>query len=138
MVVYSDSLIHLEFDPKTEILKVKWPHLVDEPMLIVRPTFSKIFETIKYFNVSKLLVDTKNSDTNIPAEDFRKLSHEFVEILAASNINMLARIIYAQPQREIRAKILTDELSHRLGSTFKSREFEAEKSALLWLKSDEN
>jgi len=137
MVIYSDSLLHLELDPKTDILKVKWPHLVDEPMLIVRPTFSKIFDTIKYFNVAKLLVDTRNTNTNIPAEDFKKLSREFVEVLADSNLKKLARIIYAQPQRELRAKIFIEALTDRLGSTFKSREFDDEKSALAWLENDE-
>jgi len=138
MVIYSDTLLHLELDPATEILKVKWPHLVDEPMLIVRATFSKIFDTIKYFNINRLLVDTRNTSTNIPAEDFRKLSEEFIEILIASDLKKLARIVYAEPQREIRAKMLTDELTARLGASFQSREFDDEKAARTWLESDEN
>lgn len=86
MVIYSDSLIHLEFDPKTDILYVKWPHLVDEPLLIVRPTINKILDAVKYFNVGKMLVDTKDSNTNIKEEDFKKLSEEFITVLANSNL----------------------------------------------------
>jgi hypothetical protein len=138
MVIYSDTLIHLEFDPKTDILKVNWPHLVNESILLVRPVISKILESIKYFNVSKLLIDTKDTKTNIREEDFRKLSKEVVAALASSNLKKLARIIYAEPQREIRARILIEEISARLGATFESREFTDEKSALAWLESDEN
>ena len=138
MVIYSDSLIHLELDPKTDILKVNWPHLVDEPMLIVRPTIAKILDSIRYFNVSKLLIDTKDTGTNIKEEDFKSLNKEVVAILAISNVKKLARIIYAEPLREIRAKILTDALSERLGTSFKTREFNDENSALAWLENGEN
>ena len=100
MVIYSDSLIYLDFDPKTDILWVKWPHLVDEPMLIVRPTIDKILETIKYFNVTKLLVDTKNTNTNIPEEEFKRMSKEFVSALSTSNLKKIARVVYAEPVRE--------------------------------------
>src|SRR5688572_6121779 len=100
MVIYSDSLIHLEFDPKADILKVNWPHLVNESIVLVRPVISKILDSIKYFNVNKLLIDTKDTKTNIREEDFRKLSKEFVAVIASSNLKKLARIIYAEPQRE--------------------------------------
>ena len=136
MVIYSDSLIHLDFDPKTDILKVNWPDLIEEPMLIVRPTINKILDSIKYFNVSKLLIDTKDTDTNIREEDFRKLSQEFVAALATSNLKKLARIIYAEPIREVRARILIEELSVRLGNEFISQEFTDKNKALAWLESD--
>ena len=138
MILYSDSLMYIDFDPKTDILWIKWPHLVDEPALIVRPTIGKILETIKYFNVSKLLIDTKNTGTNIPEDEFKKLSKEFVEALESANVKKLARVIYAEPVREIRAKILVDELSEKLGSDFKTREFNDVKSAYAWLENDEN
>src|SRR6187402_3139561 len=102
MEIYSDSLIYLDFDPNTDILWVKWPHLVDEPMVIVRPTIGKVLETIKYFNVTKLLVDTKDSSTNIPEEEFRRLSKEFVTALSASNLKKIARVVHATPLREKR------------------------------------
>ena len=82
MIIYSDSLIYLDFDPQTDILWVKWPHLVDEPSIIFRPTIEKIKETVKYFHVGKMLVDTKNTGTNIPEDEFKKLSKEFVEALS--------------------------------------------------------
>src|SRR5688572_27564701 len=106
MVIYSDNLIYLDFDPKTDILWVKWPDLVDEPSIIVRPLIKKIMETVQYFHVGKLLVDTKNTGTNIPEEEFKKLSREFVSGLTSSNLKKLARVVYAEPLREIRARIL--------------------------------
>ena len=136
MVIYSDSLIYLDFDPKTDILWVKWPHLVDEPMLIVRPTIGKILETIKYFNITKLLVDTKNTNTNIPEEEFKRLSKEFVSGLSSSNLKKIARVVYAEPLREIRARILLDDLSAWFAPDLQIRECEEVKSAFAWLESD--
>ena len=137
MVIYSDSLIYLDYDPKTDILWVKWPNLVDEPMLIVKPTIEKIPETIKYFHVSKLLVDTKNTNTNIPEEEFKRMSKEFVEALSTSNLKKVARVVYAEPLRELRAKILLDDLSAWLAPDLKIREFQDVKSAFAWLESEE-
>ena len=138
MVIYSDSLIHLDFDPKTDILTVNWPHLVNESIVLVRPVISKVLDAIKYFHVSKILIDTKDTKTNIREDDYRKLSKEFVEVVASANLKKLARIIYAEPQREIRARILIEELSDRLGAAFKYQEFTDEKGALAWLENDEN
>ena len=138
MVIYSDSLIYLDFDPKTDILWVKWPNFVDESMVIVRPTIDKILETIKYYHISKLLVDTKDTHTNIPEEDFKILAKEFVLSLASSNLKKVARVVYAEPLRELRAKILLDQLEVWLTPDFQSREFTDIKSAFAWLESDEN
>jgi hypothetical protein len=138
MIIYSDSLIYLDYDPKTDILWVKWPHFVDEPSLIVRPTIDKILESIKYFNVGKVLIDTKNTGTNISEEEFKKLSKEFVAALSSANLKKLARVIYAEPIREIRARILIDALSEQLGADFKSQEFTDVKSAFAWLEKEEN
>ena len=138
MVIYSDPLIYLDYDPKKDILWIKWPHLVDEPMVIVRPTIDKILESIKYFQVSKLLVDTKDTSTNIPEEDFKKLAKEFVLSLASSNLKKIARVIYAEPKRELRAKILLDQLTAWLAPDFQSKEFTDIKSAFAWLESEEN
>ncbi len=137
MLIYSDSLIYLDYDPKTDILWVKWPDLVDEPMLIVKPTIDKIPETIRYFHVTKLLVDTKDTRTNIPEEEFRRMTKEFVNGLEDSNLKKVARVVYAEPKREIRAKILLDELAARLSPDLKTREFPDVKSAFAWLENDE-
>ena len=138
MVIYSDSLIYLDFDSQTDILWVKWPHLVNEPLEIARPAIDKIIETIKHFQVSKLLIDTKDTSTNIPEEDFKILAREFVLSLATSNLKKVARVIYAEPKRELRAKILLDQLAVWLTPDFQSREFTDIKSAFAWLERDEN
>ena len=133
MVIYSEKLIHLDIDPKTDILKIKWPNLVDEPISVVQPAIDKILKSIRLFQVSKLLIDTKDTKTNISEEDFRKFSKEFIEVLIPTNLKKLARIVYAHPLREIRAQILIEDLSAWLSPDFESREFTDEKSALAWL-----
>ncbi len=138
MVVYSDSLIHLDLDPKTDILKIKWPSLVDEPMSVVQPAMSKILKSFELLQVSKLLIDTKDTRTNISEEDFRKLSKEIIAVLAPSKLKKLARIVYAEPLREKRARILIEDLTAWLSPDFESQEFTDEKSALAWLENDEN
>jgi hypothetical protein len=137
MVIYSDSLIFIDFDPKTDILWVKWPHLVDEPMVIVKPAIGKILEAMKYFNATKLLVDTKNTNTNIPEDEFKRMSKEFVSALSTSDLKKVARVVYAEPVREIRAKILLDDLAAWLEPNLKIREFQDVKSAFAWLESEE-
>jgi|SRR5688572_3408584 len=136
MVIYSDPLIYLDYYPETDILWVKWPHLVNEPMEIARPAIDKILEAIKHFQVTKLLVDTKDSSTNIPEEDFKNLSREFVLSLASSNLKKVARVVYSEPIRELRAKILLEQLALWLAPDFQSREFTDIKSAFAWLESD--
>src|SRR5688572_29758030 len=136
MVIYSDSLIHVDIAPKADILKIKWPDLEDEPISVLRPAMNKILKSMNLLQVSKLLIDTKDTKTNISEEDFRKLSKEFIEVLAPTNLKKLARIVYAEPQREIRAKIFIEDLSSWLGPDFESREFTDEKSALAWLEKE--
>lgn len=133
MVIYEDALIYLDYDSKTDILWIKWPDLENEPMSEVRPAINRILETIKAYRVKNLLIDTKDTKTNIPEDEFKVMAKEFVLGLADSDIKKIARVIYAEPTREIRAKILMEQLTAWLAPEFENREFTDIKSAFDWL-----
>ncbi|PIQ21289.1 MAG: hypothetical protein COW65_09970 [Cytophagales bacterium CG18_big_fil_WC_8_21_14_2_50_42_9] len=135
MIIHTDSLMELVYEPKTDILSVKWPDLIDVPISVIQHSFSKLVDSINHYHITKLLLDSKSTVSNVSDEEYKPLAMKLVMSLGATSLKKIARIISEDQLRENRAKTYSQELQSQMTLNFKSKEFDNKESALAWLTS---
>jgi len=133
MIIHTDSLMELVYEPKTDILSVKWPDLVDVPISVIQHSFSKLVDSINHYHITKLLLDSKGTVSNVSDEEYKPLAMKLVMSLGTTSLKKIARIISEDQLRENRAKTYSQELHSQITFKFKSKEFDNKESALAWL-----
>jgi len=138
MIIHTDSLMELMYEPKTDILSVKWPDLIDVPVSVIQHSFSKLVDSINHYHITKLLLDSKGTVTNIPDEEYKPLAMKLVMGLASTSLKKIARVISEDQLRENRAKEYNREVQSQMTFKFKNKEFDDKETALKWLASTED
>jgi len=138
MIIHSDSLMELVYEPKTDILSVKWPDLIDVPASVIQHSFSKLVDSINHYHITKLLLDSKGTVTNIPDEEYKPLAMKLAMGLASTSLKKIARVISEDQLRENRAKEYNREVQSQMTFKFKNKEFDDKETALKWLASTED
>jgi len=135
MIIHTDSLMELVYEPKTDILSVKWPDLIDVPISVIQHSFSKLVDSINHYHITKLLLDSKGTVSNVSDEEYKPLAMKLVMSLGTTSLKKIARIISEDQLRENRAKTYSQEIQSQMTLKFKSKEFDNKESALAWLTS---
>ena len=138
MIIHQDGLLVLHYEPSTDILIVKWPDLLDVPSAVIEHSFSKLIQSINNYHITKLLLDSRGSRSNVPDAEYKPLALQLIIGLAATRLQKIARLISNDQVRETRAKNYSQEVQNTMRFTFKSQEFEDQESALAWLTSNES
>ncbi len=136
MIIHKDNLIELSFDPKSDILSLKWPNLIDIPSTVVEQTFNHLADTIKHYNITKLLLDSKGTVTNLPDEEYKPLTFKLFQEFIKSNLRKIARVVSDDLDRERRAQEFQSETMIKYNYGFQSKEFPDKESALAWLEKE--
>ena len=138
MIIHRDTLIELTFDPKSDILSAKWFNLVDEPFHHIQHTITELVNSINRYFVTKLLIDSQSTVSNVPDTEYRPLAIKLAQDLAATQLKKVARVVSENSLMEAQAKTYNQEVQAIIGLSFKSREFDDKESAWLWLAQDED
>jgi len=138
MIIHTDSLMELVYEPKTDILSVKWPDLIDVPVSVIQHSFSKLVDSINHYHITKLLIDSKGTVTSISDEEYKPLAMQLIMGFAAAPLTKIARVISEDQLRENRTKAYNEEVQNTMTFKFKSKEFDNKESALEWLTSDKD
>lgn len=138
MIIHQDTLLELIYDPASDILTVKWPNLVDVPAMVIQHSFAKLIDSINHYHISKLLLDSSGTVTNVPDAEYKPLAMKLTMDLAATRLQKIARVVSGDPQRETRAKEYNQEFVSKIAFNFKSKEFNDKESALRWLAGNED
>lgn len=138
MIIHQDSLLVLQYEPSTDNVVVKWPDLLDVPNAVIEHSFSKLIQNINNYHITKLLLDSRGSRSNVPDEEYKPLALQLIMGLASTRIQKIARLISNDPARETRAKNYSQEVQTKMHFNFKSQEFEDQESAMTWLTSKDN
>lgn len=136
MILEEDALLNFRYDPKTDILSVRFPSLVGTPKMQIENSMQKLGRNIINFDVKKLLLDLRSGVIGIEEEDYRHLVREFLQTLENSRLEKVARVLPENPVREYLIDHFAAEMRGKLGLPFQAQSFTSKTEALKWLKKE--
>src|SRR5687768_7816818 len=92
MIIHRDNLLELTFDPKSDILSAKCFNLIDEPYTRIQQSLTELVDSINHYFVTKLLIDSKSTISNVPDKESLLLAMKLAKDLAATQLKKVARI----------------------------------------------
>src|SRR5688572_27022107 len=131
MILHSDRYFEHLYDVKLDMVSIKWPTIESIYLPEILNSVSILVENVINYNIRNMLVDA--SDTKLLADyaDADKVVNMFVDGLAKSRLEKLARIESANTYREIILKLLASEMNNRY--QYETRFFNDYVSAYKWL-----
>ena len=129
MILYQNSLMQLNLEPANSLMEVNWPNFeaysVDETKLAL----SRLVNTVKTYEVKKLLVDASNAKLNAEAEDYEEIIRHYTSLLQETNLEKIARLVTDVPERENRSR----KLQKYIPASIQIQNFENATDARTWL-----
>jgi hypothetical protein len=131
MILHSDRYFEHLYDVKLDMVSIKWPTIESIYLPEILNSVSILVENVINYNIRNMLVDA--SDTRILADydDADKVVNMFVDGLAKSRLEKLARVESANTDREIILKLLASEMNNKY--QYETRFFNDYGSAYKWL-----
>ncbi len=135
MILYQDSLLSLDYDASTDIMYVQWPNLTDADLPDLQTAIKALIDTIKHYDIKKLLIDSRVSRVDIPDEIYRPLIFSLIGQLKESRIQRMARVMPENTYREVHLQSYTQQMQAANMFTYAIAEFESKEKAFAWLNS---
>lgn len=92
MVLYDNSLVRLNYNPATDILDVDCPDFNPLIMAEVKDAFNIIVDTVKHYDVKKLLIDSSKAQIDISDKSHREVLVKFARDLMGTRLQKFARV----------------------------------------------
>lgn len=138
MILHQDGLIILLYEPRTDILSVRWPDINHTTVPILKYSFIKLIDAINHYHITKLLIDSRDIVGDVEDEDYKHLAMQLSQDLAATSLKKIARVTSKDEKREVRTQAYTSEIKAKVTFKLKSKEFDEEEAAIHWLISKED
>src|SRR5688572_13274413 len=110
MILYQNSLMQLDFDPAKSLMVVNWPNFEAYSLADTKLALSRLINTVKNYEVKKLLVDATNARIGVGPEEYEEIVRHFSALLTETPLEMIARVMTTDPDRETRAKNMEQHL----------------------------
>jgi len=123
----------LDYDPATDILSLNWPDVKDFLLPEVKRELKVLIDTIKHYDVKKLLIDTSKAKVEVTDAEYQAFVSAFVSTLKDTRLQKLARIGTNNPNREKISDQAKETSQIDLFMEFRS--FNSGPEALAWLQS---
>ncbi|MDO6391251.1 hypothetical protein Q4E40_14015 [Pontibacter sp. BT731] len=134
MILLQNSILLLEYDPATDILQVRYPDLQRYHMSEIRHSLQIMVQTIRNYDVRKLLLDARTTAIEIDDEENRQLTLELAAMLSETRLVKVARVQPSDPENEARAQ-QNIEAARKAGAlSYDVATFPTPASAISWLK----
>lgn len=133
MLLHKDGLVELNYDVVQDILSFRWPDLSGMTMPEIDFSLKKLIDTLRHYDIKNLLVDSRQSKTDLSKDDHLALLLRFSEYLMSTRLQKMARLATSDLSRENVVDFAVEEAVNRIGITFVFRNFTDEASALKWL-----
>lgn len=135
MILHHNSLIKLEYSPATDILQVNYPDLYSYQLAEVRHSLSIMVDTIRNYDVKRLLLDASVTSIHISDEENSELNINLAAELSKTRLQKVARIHPLSPTRETIAQNNIDMMLRSGLISYQLRTFSNRSQALIWLMS---
>ena len=129
-MIIPSVLLKLDYTPSTDILAVEWPDVHSYTLNEVKDTLTEILNTIRHYDVKRLLIDAKSTVVSVGQEEYATISSAFSQKLLTTRLEKLARLESASSAREAQVKEMIKNNTSRIA--FKS--FTSREEAYNWLK----
>lgn len=130
-MIIPSTLIRLDYNPAKDVLSVEWPDVQFYALDKVRHILKEVIDTVRYYDVKRLLIDARNSITGIDYEDYVALATDFGIQLTLTRLEKVARIESTSNQREKHVQHISEKNSFHAAVAFKN--FPDEVTAITWL-----
>ncbi|MCP2044217.1 hypothetical protein [Pontibacter sp. HSC-36F09] len=134
MILLQNSILRLEYDPATDILQVRYPDLQRYHMSEIKHSLQIMVQTIRNYDVRKLLLDARTTSIEIDDEENRRLTMEFTAMLSATRLSKVARLQPFDPKNGTRAQRNIEEARKTGAISYEVATFATPVAALDWLK----
>ncbi|MBD1396504.1 hypothetical protein H9Q13_04950 [Pontibacter sp. JH31] len=133
MILLQNSVLKLEYNPATDILQVRYPDLQSMHLSEIKHNLNIMVDTIRNYDVRKLLLDASHTNIEINDEENRAMSMELAAQLSKTRLIKLARIQPASKDREVKAQENIEVLQRSGLISYELRSFTNHREALAWL-----
>ena len=133
MLLTKNTLIQLDYDTKTDTLTIDWPAIRAFALPEVQHTFKLIVDTLKYYDIKRLLIDARHSVVEVSEADYQAIIFDFALSLNTTRVLKVARIEACQPQQPAQAKQFTSLLQDARLFAWSCRNFKEKQAAINWL-----
>lgn len=129
MVLFDNSLVRLNYNPATDILDVDCPDFHPLIMAEVKEAFSIIVDTVKHYDVKKLVIDSSRATINTSDHEHKAVLVKFARDLMGTRLQKLARVGTEDTLREKNVNEAREDAAFNID--FQS--FPDKAAALAWL-----
>lgn len=133
MILLHNSVLKLEYNPATDILQVRYPDLHSMHLSEIKHNLDIMVETIRNYDVRKLLLDASHTSVEVDDEENRMMSMNLAAQLAKTRLVKLARIQPMAQDRELKAQQNIEDLQRSGLIPYALRTFTSHAEALAWL-----
>lgn len=128
-MIIPNKFIKLDYSPTHDVLHMEWPNMHDYSMPEVTYIIDEVVETVKSYDIKRILTDTRQSVITIPMGDYATIINQLAVKLATTRLEKFARLQTEDPTRE---NIASDAAALVIGS-ISYRSFDSVADALAWL-----
>ncbi|PVY42153.1 hypothetical protein [Pontibacter virosus] len=134
MILLQNSILRLEYEPATDILQVRYPDLQRYHLSEIKHSLQVMVQTIRNYDVRKLLLDARTTSIEIDDEENRQLTLDLAAMLSQTRLVKVARVQPFDPEHEARAQ-RNIEAARKAGAlSYEVATFTTPAAALDWLK----
>ena len=130
MVLYDNSLVRLNYNPVTDILDVDCPDFHPLIMADVKEAFDVIVDTVKHYDVKKLVIDSSKATIDTSDQEHRAVIIKFARDLMRTRLQKLARVGTQDTLREKNVH----EATQNAAFSIPFQNFSDKAAAVAWLK----
>jgi len=134
MLLHKDGLIELNYEVATDTLTVSWPDMTTFTLSEIRFALTTIIDTLKHYDIKKLLIDTRANVVEITDEAYAELMLQFSRDLTTTRLQKVARLHAVNPAHEKRVARVTKSVNEAVNLSIDFNSFTDEFSALSWLR----
>lgn len=133
MILFSNGLITLDYDPATDVLSVALPDIRHFGTTEVERSLELIVETITNYDIKKLFLDSSKAIVEVDDEAYRNIIMKFSRDLMKTRLRFIARVGSTLEKQEKRAKQVADEVQQVTTMPVEFSNFTNPAEAMEWL-----
>jgi hypothetical protein len=124
-----NKFLRLDYNPTNDVLFVEWPNMHDYSMPEVNYIIEELVETVRSYDIKRILTDTRQSVVTIPMDEYAKVINRLAMVLATTRLQKFARLQTPDPERNT---IASNAAALVVGS-IAFRSFDSADEAVAWL-----
>jgi len=136
MILFENSVIKLDYDPVTDIAVVEYPDLHDYMLSEIKHSIDILVETIRNYDVKKLLLDSTRTVSSVKEEESRDIATYLAAGIMKTRVQKVARVQSPVSAVETRAQGNIKHIKESQALPFLLQNFTDGEEALAWLQGD--